>query len=187
MHEPDGVTELLHEWADGDKAALDKVLPMVYDELRKVAHVQFKQVGGNLQATELVDMVYMRLLESKKVRFESRKHFFWYASQIIRRLLVDQVRAQLAQKRGAGIAGDTYETGPDARCLHNPDGETLIALDQALSRLEKTDPDRCRIVEMRTFAGMTVDEIAIVLDCSPATIKRQWNAATRWLFFELNR
>ena len=186
MHKPDGVTQLLHEWADGDKAALDKVLPMVYSELKKVANAQFQQLGGNLQATELVDMVYMKLLDSKRVRFESRKHFFWYASQIIRRLLVDQIRQQMAIKRGEGKAGHTYETGADVRNLNKPDEETLLALDQALSQLEKIDPDRCRIVEMRTFAGMTIDEIASVMDISPATVKRQWNAATRWLFFQLN-
>ncbi len=183
---PQDVTRLLHEWADGDIDALNKVLPMVYDELRRVAQSQFKDSGPNLglQATELVDMVYLKLVNSKQVRFESRKHFFWYASQIVRRLLVDHIRSVMSQKRGGGILesldGDVVDIN-----LQKPDESTLMALDEALSRLEKVQPQQCRIVEMRSFAGMTIDEIAEVMSVSQATVKREWSRATRWLHFQL--
>lgn len=190
--QPEGVTELLHEWADGDKAALDRVLPLVYDELRKVAQSQFSQVhaGEGLQATELVDMVYLRLLDSKKVRFESRKHFFWYASQMIRRFLVDRIREKMTAKRGAGQVEGLDSLGENITedvNLQKPDAATLLALDMALTRLESINAQRCRIIEMRSFAGMTIDEIAEVLEVSSATVKREWSAAKRWLFFELSR
>lgn len=182
---PEGVTELLHEWAEGDKAALDKALPLVYNELRRVAQTQFQSVpSGGLQATELVDMVYMRLLNSRKVKFESRKHFFWYASQMIRRFLVDRIRERMTQKRGAG-AVSSLEDIPVDLDLKQPDPTTLLAMDQALATLESENPRQCRIVEMRAFAGMTVEEIAEVMECSAATIKRDWAAAKRRLFFEL--
>lgn len=185
------VTQLLHEWAEGDRDALDRVLPMVYDELRRVAQNQFTTGSGNsfdLQATELVDLAYMKLRDSRNVRFESRKHFFWYASQIIRRIIIDQVRQRLAKKRGGGnletLESEEVSPGPD---LNHPDSATLIALDTALSRLEEINPQHCRIVEMHSFAGMTIEEIANVMDTSASTIKREWRAAKRWLFFELTR
>ena len=184
--QPQDVTRLLHEWADGDIDALNKVLPMVYDELRRVAQNQFKDSGPNLglQATELVDMVYLKLVNSKNVRFESRKHFFWYASQIVRRLLVDHIRSIMSQKRGGG-ALESLDGDVAYIDLNKPDESTLMALDEALSKLEKVQPQQCRIVEMRSFAGMTIEEIAEVMSISQATVKREWSKATRWLHFQL--
>jgi RNA polymerase sigma factor (TIGR02999 family) len=129
-------------------------------------------------------MVYMRLLNSRKVKFESRKHFFWYASQMIRRFLVDRIRERMTQKRGAGAVSSLEDIPVDVD-LKQPDPTTLLAMDQALAKLEAENPRQCRIVEMRAFAGMTVEEIAEVMECSAATIKRDWSAAKRRLFFEL--
>ncbi len=186
----EGITDLLHVWAEGDIAALDQVVPLIYAELRRVAQTQFS--GGaneyDMQATEMVDLAYMRLRENCHIRFDSRKHFFWYACQVIRRIMVDQVRSRLSQKRGGGLLESLEEAiDPEQFLVTQPDSPIVLALDQALSRLEKINPQQCRIVEMHAYAGMTIEEIGDILEVSHSTAKREWRAAKRWLFFELNR
>ena len=185
---PENVTRLLHEWTDGDRKALDKVLPLVYEELRKLARGYFNEDAGSdiPQATELIGIVYMRLRDRKNIRFKSRNHFFWYASQMIRRILVDQLRSRLTAKRGGGAVFSLDREVADID-FQKPDAATMIALDSALTELEKVNPQQCRIIELRNFAGMTISEIAEIMSLSPATIKREASAAKRWLFFELTR
>ncbi len=186
--QPEGVTELLQEWTKGDRDALDKVLPLVYEELRMLARSHFKESTGSdiPQATELVGMVYLRLRDRKNIRFRSRNHFFWYASQMIRRILVDHLRSRLTQKRGGGVIL-SLDKEVEGVNLQKADAATLIALDEALTRLETLHPKQCRIIEMQNFAGMTILEIAEIMAMSQATVKREASAAKRWLFFELSR
>jgi len=185
---PEGVTQLLHEWSEGDRGALDRVLPMIYDQLRAVAKASFsgERRFNSLQTTELVDIVYLKLAKGSKARFKSRDQFFWYASQMMRHIIVDQARARLSRKHGGGMV-DSLDEDPPVDPDKSLDSATLIALDSALARLEKVDPKQCRIIELRYFAGMTIEETARVMDIASATVKREWNSARRWLFLELNR
>jgi len=186
---PEGVTQMLHAWSDGDKGALDRVLPLIYDQLRAVAKASFsgERRFNALQTTELVDMVYLKLAKGSKARFESRDQFFWYASQMMRHIIVDQARSRLSKKHGGGMVDSLEEKGHDLSGGEPLDYATLIALDTAMSRLEQTSPQQCRIIELRYFAGMTIEETARIMDIATATVKREWNAARRWLFLELNR
>ena len=187
---PEGVTRLLHEWSRGDKNALDRVLPLVYDQLRMVARSNFnnERKGNPLQTTELVDMVYLKLARGAKGRadFKSRDQFFWYASQMMRHILVDQARARLSLRQGSG-AIESLEGDVDFSNVQELDYPTLIALGTALERLEAVSPQQCRIIELRYFAGMTIDETARIMSVGPATVKREWASAKRWLFLELTR
>lgn len=185
---PEGVTQLLHEWSQGDRGALDKVLPMVYDQLRMVARSNFsgERRVNPLQTTELVNLVYLKLAKGSKASFKSRDQFFWYASQMMRHILVDQARARLSQKHGGG-AVDSLDKDVDFSKVNGLDYPTLIALDSALKSLEEMSPQRCRIIELRYFAGMTIDETARILSIAEATVKREWSTAKRWLFLELTR
>lgn len=183
-----GITRLLHEWKDGDKDALDRVLPMVYEELRKLARSHFsnERRGHALQTTELVNLVYLRLVEGKRQEFKDRNHFFWYASQMIRYILVDYARRQTSQKRGGGAVGSLDETEEPA-AFQGMDLPTIISMDDALKELEKVEPRQARIVEMRFFAGMSHVEIAKTLDLALSTVKRDWKEAKTNLFLALNR
>jgi RNA polymerase sigma factor (TIGR02999 family) len=181
---------MLHAWSEGDKSALDRVLPLIYDQLRAVAKASFsgERRYNALQTTELVDMVYLKLAKGSRARFESRDQFFWYASQMMRHIIVDQARARLSKKHGGGMVDSLEEKGSDlADATTSLDYATLIALDTALTRLETISPQQCRIIELRYFAGMTIEETARIMDIAGATVKREWNAARRWLFLELNR
>ncbi len=180
------ITELLREWTDGDKHALDKVVPMIYDDLRKLARSLLRKDLEKeiFQPTELVDMLYLQIVDQREVHFESRKHFFWYAGQTIRRILVDAIRSKMALKRGHGAVRSLDEDVEDTTSLDPP---TLLAIDEALVRLEKIRPRRCCIIEMSNFLGMSYPEIAQVMDLSPTTVRREARAARHWLFFELNR
>jgi RNA polymerase sigma factor (TIGR02999 family) len=176
---PRDVTALLLAWREGDASALDRLMPLVYAELRRLAHrhMRGQAPGHPLQTTALVHEAYLRLLGSSQVSWQNRAHFFAVSAQLMRRVLVDAVRARQAQKRGGGAQllslGDNDPSGP-AR----PD---LLALDDALDALASFDSRKARVVELRYFGGLTVDETAEVLKVSVATIERDWHMAKLWL------
>ncbi|HEY4960942.1 MAG TPA: sigma-70 family RNA polymerase sigma factor [Terriglobales bacterium] len=178
------VTELLVAWSKGDERALDALTPLVYDELRRLARSYMRQerAGHTLQSTALVHEAFLRLVD-QRVKWNSRAHFFGIAAQMMRRILVDHAKAQSTAKRGAGAVRIELDEGLATAPNRDVD---LLALDEALERLTKVDPQRSRIVELRFFAGLSNEESAEVLGVSPATIRRQWAGARAWLFHELN-
>jgi RNA polymerase sigma factor (TIGR02999 family) len=193
---PGEVTQLLQRWSQGDDAAFDRMLPMVYDELRRMAnrHLQRERDGHTLQGTSLVHEVYLRLAEKSPARWESRAHFFGWASTLMRHILIDHARSRQAAKRGGGaevVSLDAMrEDRGDAADVPDPahaDGPDLVAIDQALRRLERLDPQQGRVVELRYFCGLSVAETAEALEVSPATVKREWVTARAWLLRELGR
>ena len=178
------VTELLVAWSKGDERALDALTPLIYDELRRLARSYMRQerAGHTLQSTALVHEAFLRLVD-QRVQWNSRAHFFGIAAQMMRRILVDHAKAQSTAKRGAGAVLIELEEGLATAPNRDVD---LLALDEALERLTKVDPQRSRIVELRFFAGLSNEESAEVLGVSPATIQRQWAGARAWLFHELS-
>jgi len=190
---PGEVTQLLEQWSQGDATAFGHMLPMVYDELRRMArrHLQRERDGHTLQGTSLVHEVYLRLADKGPVRWESRAHFFGWASTLMRHILIDHARSRQAAKRGGGaevlsldaMQDEHGEVGAPAHA----DAPDLIAIDQALRRLERLDPQQGRVVELRYFCGLSVTETAEALNVSPATVKREWVTARAWLLRELGR
>ena len=175
------VTVLLQRWADGDRDAFESLLPIVYDELRRLAriHMSREQAGHTLQPTDLVHEAYMRLSGVREMQFKSRAHFFGAAAQVMRRVLVDHARKRLAKKRGGGA-----QTVPDIQDqIAGPidDQVDLEALDDALNALERIAPEKAKVVELRYFGGLSVEETGEFLDLSPATVKRYWSFARAWL------
>jgi RNA polymerase sigma factor (TIGR02999 family) len=184
------VTRVLEAWKRGDDRALEELLPMVYAELRAIAGRQLRQErpGHTLQPTALVNEAYLKLQRLRSIRWHDRSHFFAFASRIMRRILVDHARGRLTAKRGSGVVQVDW--------LHRLDGvaererselsaEVLVDLDRALDRLAAARPRLAQLVEVRFFGGLTVDEAAAVLDCSPRTVKRDWAFARAWLLREL--
>jgi RNA polymerase sigma factor (TIGR02999 family) len=184
MTPPPNLTALLGDWSRGDRGALDKLLPLVYAELRRIAARQLRKerVGHTLQPTALVNEVYLRLVGQREGDWRDRAHFFAVAAQVMRRILVDHARRHSAGKRGEGVPCVSVD---DARELPAPGEIPILALHRALDRLEKVDSDLARIVELRAFGGLTVDEAAHVLKVSPSTAKRDWRTAKAWLTREL--
>jgi RNA polymerase sigma factor (TIGR02999 family) len=178
------VTQLLVAWSQGDEGALETLTPLVYDELRRLArsYMRRERAGHTLQSTALVHEAFMRLVD-QNVRWNSRAHFFGIAAQMMRRILVDHAKAQSAAKRGAGSPRIEFDEGLAASPQRDVD---LLALDEALDRLTKVDPQRSRIVELRFFGGLSNEESAEVLGVSPATVQRQWSGARAWLHHELS-
>ncbi|HET7696336.1 MAG TPA: sigma-70 family RNA polymerase sigma factor [Vicinamibacterales bacterium] len=178
------VTALLDEWSRGDQAALGQLLPLVYAELRRIAARQLgrERAGHTLQPTALVHEAYLRLVDQRQVDWQNRAHFFGVAAQIMRRVLVDHARRHTANKRGDGAPHISID---DAQGVAAAAEMPLITLDHALRRLEKVDPDLARIVELRAFGGLTIDEAAHVLNVSPSTAKRDWRTARAWLNREI--
>ena len=177
------VTELLARWRDGDQQALERMLPLVYDELRRLArrHLQHEQKGHTLQSTALVHEAYLRMMD-QSAKWQNRAHFFGIAAQMMRRVLVDHARSRRAAKRGEGIRMETLDAdlaAPETR------GVDIEALDEALANLRKIDPRQEKIVELRFFAGLSIEDTAEVLQLSPATVKREWTTARAWLYREL--
>ena len=175
-----GVTRLLREARAGDRAALDELLPLVYRELRQIAarHLAQERPGHTLQATALVHEAYLRLIDQHSVDWRNRAHFFSIAAEMMRRVLVNHAVGRRAQKRGAGetlLSLDEVISFPDRQDVD------LIVLDEALNRLTELDPLQARIVEMRFFAGLTVEEVAEVLGVSDSEVKREWRSARAWL------
>jgi len=180
------VTRLLVASSAGDRAAMDRLMPLVYDELRRLAqsYLRHERPGHTLQGTALVHEAYLRLIDQKHVQWQNRAHFFGLASQMIRRILVDHARGHKAAKRGSGaprLSLDEAIGVPNARDVD------LVSLDDALSGLEKIDAEQSRIVELRFFGGLSIDETATVVGASPATVNREWAAARAWLFREMSR
>lgn len=180
------VTLLLRSWSDGNRQALADLLPLVYDELRRLAssRMRFESPGHTLQATAVVHEAYMRLVQQRDVTWQSRAHFFGIAAQMIRRILVDHIRATRAQKRGAGFAALSLD---EAIGVPEKRNWEILALDDALKTLAALDPQQAKIVELRFFAGLSIEETASVVGVSPATVKRDWVSAKAWLFRELSR
>ena len=181
------VTQLLVEWSHGDQDALERLTPLVYSELRRLArrHLSRERSDHTLQSTALVHEAYLRLVDQRNVQWQNRAHFFGVAAQLIRRILIDHARARQAGKRGAGACLLSLDEALDAPSGGRP--LDIVALDDALEQLAKIDPRQSRIVELRFFAGLTVQETAEVLNISTPTVNREWNAAKAWLFRELNR
>ena len=178
------VTALLDEWSRGDRAALGQLLPLVYAELRRIAARQLgkERAGHTLQPTALVHEAYLRLVDQRRVDWQNRAHFFGVAAQIMRRILVDHARRHAAGKRGDGAQRISID---DAHDVAAAAALPIVTLDHALDRLEKIDADLARIVELRAFGGLTIEEAAHVLDVSPSTAKRDWRTARAWLNREL--
>jgi RNA polymerase sigma factor (TIGR02999 family) len=179
------VSQLLQHWRDGDRTALDALLPLVYKELRRLARFQLRQERPNhtLQSGALVNEAYLRLVGLNAPKWESRTHFFAIAAQLMRQILVDYARRHRAAKRGADVrrvsVTDAAATAPTADL-------DVLALDEALHSLTNIDPRQSRVVELRFFAGLSLDEIAKVLDVGPATVQRDWTAARAWLYREMS-
>ena len=181
---PADLTQLLLAWNNGDRAALDRLMPVVYDELRRLArrYMQQEDTAHTLQATALVNDVYIRLVDQKRVNWQNRAHFFGAASQIIRRLLVEHARARHRLKRGGNALRVTLHGDLNAAVPVQLD---VVALDDALSKLAQLDPQQERIVELRFFTGLSIEETAEALSISPATVKRDWATGRAWLYREI--
>ena len=180
------VTRLLVDWSDGDAAALEKLLPIVYSELRRIARraLHREAVGHTLQPTALVNELYLRLVEQRRATWANRAQFFAVAAQMMRHVLVDHARAQLAAKRGGSSPRVSLDEAAEVEAKSTSTWEVL-AIDEALQRLATLDAEQARIVELRFFSGLTVEETAHVLGRSPRTIKREWRLAKAWLYGEL--
>jgi len=184
--QPQNVTQLLIEWKQGNPAALDALIPLVYGELQRLArhYLQREEPGHTLSSTALVHEAYLRLVDQRDVTWQNRAHFFGVASQMMRRILVDHARKRSAAKRG----GDALTLAlDDAVAVSEPRELNLVALDDALVGLAKLDQRQSRLVELRFFGGLSIEETSEVLGVSTPTVKRDWASARAWLFRELNR
>jgi len=181
------VTGLLLAWKRGDQAATDQLVAAVYGELHRQAGRAMRREGGahTLQATALVHESYLRLVDQRRVEWRNRAHFFAIASTVMRRILVDHARARLTAKRGGGVAPITL-AGAAHGGAQETDDVDLLALHEALERLAELDPEQARLVELRYFGGLTIEETAEALGVSPATVKREWALARAWLRRELS-
>jgi RNA polymerase sigma-70 factor, ECF subfamily len=180
------ITQLLQAWRQGQEAALEELLPLVHQELRRLArrHMLGERLGHTLQATALVNEAYLRLVNSQKVNWKNRAHFFAVSAQLMRRILVDAARSRGYQKRGGGAVKVTFEEELMGAAEKDHD---LLALDDALKVLAEVDPRKSRVVELRSFGGLDVKETAEVLDVSPETVMRDWRLAKAWLKREMSR
>ena len=186
-HEPPSeVTQLLQVWRGGDRNALDALLPLVYKELRRRAHFQLRNERGNhtLQSAALVHEAYLRLVGMSRPPWESRTHFFAIAAQLMRQILVDYARRHGAAKRGGSVCKLSLE---DASRMSRRKDVDILAIDEALNHLAKMDPRQSRVVELRFFAGLSLEQISEVLEIAPATVQRDWTAARAWLHREVSR
>lgn len=181
----DDVTELLMAWNDGDPDALTKLMPMVCDELRTLArsYLDREVPGHTLQPTALVNELYLRLQGRQTVQWRNSAHFFGYAAQTMRRVLVDHARRKKREKRGQGISPVSLDNIDD---IADSRSEVVVAIDDALKTLETLDPRQAEIVSLRFFVGLTIEETAAVLQIGTATVKREWQLARLWLYRELN-
>jgi RNA polymerase sigma factor (TIGR02999 family) len=179
------VTELLLEWQQGDRCALDKLTPLVYEELRRIAHryVQRERDGHTLQTTALVNEAYVRLVGGQKIEWQNRAHFFAVTAQVMRHILIDHARRRHYARRG----GEAQQVSFDDAALMSPErAAELVALDEALYELAKLDARKSRVVELRYFGGLSLEETADVLDVSVMTVRRDWRAAKAWLYRALS-
>jgi len=177
------ISTLLRAWSDGDQSALQGLTPIVYDELRRLAHryMDCERPGHILQTTALVNEAYMRLVDYKRMHWQNRAHFFAVSAQVMRRILVDHARSHNV-KRGAGVPHVSLE---EVAVVSRDRTEDLVALDDAMNALARLDPRKAQIIEMRFFGGLSLEETAEVLKVSPATVRRDWSIAKFWLYREL--
>ncbi len=184
----DNLTDLLVEWQRGDRAALDKLTPLVYDEIRRIAHryTQREREGHTLQTTALVNEAYLRLASQQQINWQNRTHFFAVTAQVMRHILIDYARRRQYVKHGGEaqrISFDVALASEEAAVLMSqPRAAELLALDEALDELAKLDPRKSRVVELRYFGGLSLAETAEVLEVSPMTVRRDGRAAKAWLF-----
>jgi RNA polymerase sigma factor (TIGR02999 family) len=187
MDEPKSqdLTQILRAWSDGDPDALNRLTPLVLEELRRIAqrHIHAERGGHTLQATALVNEAWLRLIDANGVRWEDRAHFFAICARIMRRILIEAARSRMAQKRGGGALQVTFD---DILPAVTRD-EQFVALDEAMNSLAKVDERKARVVELRFFGGLTVEETAHVLGMSEQSIHRDWRLARSWLLRELSR
>lgn len=178
---PQEVTQLLADWGRGDRSALDKLFPLVHAELRRIARSQMSQerAGHTLQATALVNEAYLKLAGQEGFEWQNRAHFFAVCAQVMRHILIDHARAHARDKRGGGaIQVSMYE----AALMAEEQAEHFVALDEALRFLERVDAQKGRIVELRYFGGLNIEQTAEVLDISPRTVRREWQRSKAWLY-----
>ena len=178
------VTALLSAWRNGNRAALDTLVPLVYDELHRMAHhrLRAERIDHPLQTTALVHEAYLRLVDVTRLSVDSRTHFFALAARLMRQVLVDHARRERADKRGGGVPllGLDRDAPAAAR-----DVVDVLVLDEALEQLERVEPRLCRVVELKYFGGLTIDEVAAALEISPVTVERDWAMARAWLYKRL--
>jgi RNA polymerase sigma factor (TIGR02999 family) len=179
------VTQLLVSWGNGDQQSLESLIPLVYDELRRQArrYLRRERPDHTLQSSALVHEVYVRLIDQRQANWHNRSQFFGVAAQLMRRILVDHARSRGAVKRGAGVTKLAIAEEVAAIEMQNVD---LIALDTSLTKLEQVDPQQCRIVELRFFSGLSIEDTADALGISPATVKRDWAMVKAWLYREIS-
>jgi RNA polymerase sigma factor (TIGR02999 family) len=181
----DDLTGLLIEWGQGDKAALDRLTPLVYDEVRRIAHryVQREREGQTLQTTALVNEAYLRLAGSANISWQNRAHFYAVTAQVMRRILIDHARRRHYVKHGGEVQRVAFEVAvSEVAQMSQSRAAELLALDEALAELAKLDPRKSRVVELRYFGGMNIEETAKVLEVSPMTVRRDWRAAKAFLY-----
>ncbi len=178
------ISQLLAEWSDGNQAALDQLYPLVYDELRRLAHryLRRERKGHTLQTTALINEAYLRLVDQRHIRWENRSHFFGIAAKMMRRILVDHARRYEYAKRGGGAVKISLD---EVAVVAKERARELLLLDEAMASLAKIDARRSHVVELRFFAGLSNEEIGEVLNISANTVMRDWNLARAWLYKEL--
>lgn len=186
-NEQQNITQLLKEWNSGRREALDELMPFVYEELRRQAsrYLRRERIGHTLQATALINEAYLKLIGQNKVEWQNRAHFFAIAAQAMRRILVDYARERKRDKRGGSAENLPIEEA--LQISSNEKSVDLIALDDALNKLAKLDERQARIVELRYFSGLDIDETAEVLGISNATVRRDWNMAKAWLYQRISK
>ena len=176
-----GLTELLSDWQQGDQSALNKLTPLVYDELRRIAHryVQRERNGHTLDTTALVNEAYLRLAGQKKIDWQNRSHFFAFTAQVMRHILIDHARRRHYVKHGGNVQRVSLA---EAEAMSQERARELVAMDEALDELAEFDPRKSRVVELRYFGGLDLEETAEVLEVSIMTVRRDWRAAKAWLY-----
>lgn len=181
---PENITQLLNQWSDGDERALDRLTPLVYEELRQQAarYLRRERPGHTMQTTALINEAYLRLIDAREVRWQGRAHFFAIAANLMRRILVDHARQRNAAKRGGSPVHVTLDRIVATAKQSNID---VLAIDEALTKLAAIDRQQAQIVELRFFSGLSVEETAAALGISPRTVKRDWSVARAWLRREI--
>jgi len=176
----EGITQLLINWRDGDKAALDQLMPLVYEELRRLARGFMGKERNNhtLQTSALINEAYLKLVDQDETNWQNRAHFFAVSAQIMRHILIDHARSYGYEKRGAGAQRLGLD---DVKVFSEERAGELVALDEALTDLATVDPRKSRLVELRFFGGLNIEETAEVMNLSPTTVQREWRAAKAWL------
>ena len=184
-HRPREISQLLRSWSDGNAQAFEELLPLVYDELHRQAHryLRREREGHTLQTTALIHEAYLNLIKQNRVNFQNREHFFAISANLMRRILVNYANTRHRQKRGG--RDENLELNDSILIATKSKDLDLLALDEALKRLAKMDEQQARIVELRYFGGLTIEETSEVMGIAPATIKRDWNLTKAWLYREL--